>query len=339
MTTIESYFLSLSLIEAGILASLIAGLATGIGALPIFVVRSVSARLNDALLGVAAGLMLGASVFSLILPALVACAARTGSEIPATLNVAASILAGGMLLWLVHRVLPHEHFVKGREGLDGARVKGLWLFATAITVHNFPEGLAIGVGFGGGDVGNGLALTAAIFLQNLPEGFAVALAMLALDYRPSVAVIVALLTGLAETGACVRGRDHAVRNQPRDHPRNAPQRPRDRGHVRRAVRIHTDDVAGRRHRLSGGGFHKGFRWSGLRLARLQPPVSVNATVRPIWVPWVSSSRITMWPRITVAAGQPVTFMPSNGVQPHLLAIQSLAMMRFAFRSTIVKSPS
>jgi len=199
MTTIESYFLSLSLIEAGILASLIAGLATGIGALPIFVVRSVSAGLNDVLLGIAAGLMLGASAFSLILPAIAAGTARTGSETLATLDVAASILAGGALLWLVHRILPHEHFVKGREGVDGARAKGLWLFTAAITVHNFPEGLAIGVGFGGGDVGNGLALTTAIFLQNLPEGFAVALAMLGLGYRRSTAVLVALLTGLAET--------------------------------------------------------------------------------------------------------------------------------------------
>ena len=199
MTTIESYFLSLSLIEAGLLASLIAGLAAGIGALPVFVVRSISVRTNDVLLGIAAGLMLGASVFSLILPAIAAGAVRRDSGTLATLDVAAGILAGGTLLWLAHRVLPHEHFVKGREGLDASRVKGLWLFTIAITVHNFPEGLAIGVGFGDGDVGNGLALTTAIFLQNLPEGFAVALAMLALDYRPSAAVLVALLTGLVET--------------------------------------------------------------------------------------------------------------------------------------------
>ncbi len=199
MTTIESYFSSLSLIEAGILASLIAGLAAGVGALPVLVIRSVSRRANDAMLGVAAGLMLGATAFSLVLPAIDAGTARTGSQMLAALDVAAGILAGGVLLALVHRALPHEHFVKGREGLEGTRVKGLWLFTIAITVHNFPEGLAIGVGFGGGDVGNGLALTAAIFLQNLPEGFAVALAMVALGYRPSTAIAVALLTGLMET--------------------------------------------------------------------------------------------------------------------------------------------
>ncbi len=199
MTMVESYFQSLSLLEAGILASLIAGAAAGIGALPILIVRSVSQRANDVLLGTAAGLMLGATTFSLVLPAIDAGAAQTGSDMLATLGVAAGILAGGALLWLVHRVLPHEHFVKGREGQEESRVKGLWLFTIAITVHNFPEGLAVGVGFGGGDVGNGLALTAAIFLQNLPEGFAVALAMLALGYRPSVAIMVALLTGLVET--------------------------------------------------------------------------------------------------------------------------------------------
>lgn len=199
MTTIESYFSSLSLIEAGILASLIAGLAAGIGAVPVLVVRSVTQRTNDTMLGVAAGLMLGATAFSLVLPAIDAGTARAGSKILAALGVAAGILAGGVLLSLVHRALPHEHFIKGREGHEGTRVKGLWLFTIAITVHNFPEGLAVGVGFGGGDVGNGLALTAAIFLQNLPEGFAVALAMVALGYRASTAILVALLTGLVET--------------------------------------------------------------------------------------------------------------------------------------------
>jgi len=199
MTTIQTYFSSLSLVEAGILASLIAGVAAGVGAVPVLVVRSVSRRTNNMMLGIAAGLMLGATAFSLVLPAIDAGTARTGSRMLAALGVAAGILAGGALLALVHRVLPHEHFVKGREGLEGTRVKGLWLFTIAITVHNFPEGLAVGVGFGGGDVGNGLALTAAIFLQNLPEGFAVALAMLALGYRASTAILVALLTGLVET--------------------------------------------------------------------------------------------------------------------------------------------
>lgn len=199
MTAIQTYFQSLSLIEAGILASLIAGAAAGIGALPIMVVQSVSQRVNDVLLGIAAGLMLGATAFSLVLPAIDAGTVRTGSEGVAALFAAIGILVGGAILWLVHRVVPHEHFVKGREGHEHARVKGLWLFTIAITVHNFPEGLAVGVGFGGGDVGNGLALTAAIFLQNLPEGFAVALAMLALGYRPATAILVALATGLVET--------------------------------------------------------------------------------------------------------------------------------------------
>jgi ZIP family zinc transporter len=199
MIMVESYFHSLSLIEAGILASLIAGAAAGIGALPVIVVRSVSQRVNDTLLGIAAGLMLGATAFSLVLPAIDAGTKRVGSEGTAALITAGGILAGGTLLWLLHGVIPHEHFIKGREGQDESRVKGLWLFIMAITVHNFPEGLAVGVGFGDGDIGNGLALTIAIFLQNLPEGFAVALAMVALKYRVSQSILVALATGLVET--------------------------------------------------------------------------------------------------------------------------------------------
>lgn len=199
MSAITAYFESLSLLAAGVLASLIAGAAAGLGALPVFVVQSVSARVQDTLLGFAAGLMLGATAFSLVLPAIDAASIQFASPSAGTLAVGGWMLAGGVLLWLAHRFIPHEHLVKGRESCEHTRIKGVWLFVIAITVHNFPEGLAVGVGFGGGDVDNGLALTAAIFLQNLPEGFAVALAMLTLGYGPLRAVWFALGTGLVET--------------------------------------------------------------------------------------------------------------------------------------------
>lgn len=199
MGTIKAFFESLTLLQAGVLASLLVGLAAGLGALPIFVVRSVSARVQDCLLGVAAGLMLGATVFSLAIPAIDVASRQLQSATLATALVGAFMLVGGVLLWLAHRYLPHEHFIKGRDEDVHSRVKGIWLFVIAITVHNFPEGLAVGVGFGGGDIANGLALTIAIFLQDLPEGFAVALALLALGYTPFVAVMVALGTGAVET--------------------------------------------------------------------------------------------------------------------------------------------
>ncbi|MCP5371748.1 MAG: ZIP family metal transporter [Hyphomicrobiales bacterium] len=199
MSAITAYFQSLTLLQAGVLASLIAGAAAGVGALPVFFVRSASTRVKDVLLGLAAGLMLGATFFSLVFPALETASGQVGSETLGTLVVAAWIMGGGVLLWVAHRLLPHEHLVKGRESADHSRIRGVWLFVIAIAVHNFPEGLAVGVGFGGGDVGNGLALTAAIFLQNLPEGFAVALAMLTLGYTTPSAVMIALATGVIET--------------------------------------------------------------------------------------------------------------------------------------------
>jgi len=77
-------------------------------------------------------------------------------------------------------------------------LEAIWLFVIAITIHNFPEGLAVGVGFGSGDVGNGIALAIGIGLQNMPEGLAVALALLGEKYTRRVAFLVALLTGLVE---------------------------------------------------------------------------------------------------------------------------------------------
>src|SRR3546814_13438636 len=84
----------------------------------------------------------------------------------------------------IYRYTPHEHFVSGPEGPSTAQFRRIWLFVIAITLHNFPEGLAVGVGFGDGDIGNGTALAIGIGLQNMPEGLAVALALLTLRYSP-----------------------------------------------------------------------------------------------------------------------------------------------------------
>lgn len=181
----------------GLLGSLLAGLGTGVGALPIFLLSKVTQRMQGALMGFGAGVMLAATSFSLIIPGLEA-ASSSASNLYAAVIVAAGILLGGAFLWLTNQYFPHEHFVKGPEGANLSNLRKIWLFVIAIAIHNFPEGLAVGVGFGGGDVTNGLILTMGIGLQNLPEGFVVALALITEKYSKWAAFGVALATGLVE---------------------------------------------------------------------------------------------------------------------------------------------
>jgi len=188
----------LSPILLGAIASLLAGLGTLLGALPAVALRRVSDRVQDVFLGFAAGVMLAASFFSLILPGLEAAQDVGASEAGAALLVVSGVLLGGACLWLVHGLVPHEHFVLGREGPETGKVRRIWLFVIAITLHNFPEGLAVGVGFGGGDIANGTALAVGIGLQNMPEGLAVAVALLTLNYSRGRALLVAAATGLVE---------------------------------------------------------------------------------------------------------------------------------------------
>lgn len=190
---------ALPMIWLGALASLGAGIATGVGALPVLGIRTVSRRLQDVLLGIAAGIMLAATLFALLLPGLEIATLRLGSDVRGTLLVGQGMFTGALLVWLVHRFVPHEHPVKGREGPPPHTVRRIWLFIFAITLHNLPEGLAVGVGVGSGEVASAASLTLGIFLQNLPEGFIVALALLPLGYRRSTAVLVALATGAVET--------------------------------------------------------------------------------------------------------------------------------------------
>lgn len=163
------------------------------------VVRSLSRRTHDALLGFAAGVMLAASAFSLLVPALRVAGVRWSDPLLGAVAVAAGFLGGTVGLHLLHRAVPHEHFVKGRDVEVGKEVRRIFLLVLAITIHNFPEGLAVGVAFGGGEVTDGLAVTAGIFLQNLPEGLVVAVALVGLGYGRLHAILVSLGTGAVET--------------------------------------------------------------------------------------------------------------------------------------------
>lgn len=188
------------LIATGTLASFLAGQATTLGALPVFFMRSMSARTQNAFLGFAAGVMLAASFFSLIIPGLnVAGEMHGGSKVAAALTVGSAILLGAGTLHLINRFAPHEHFISGpMSGAERSRLARIWLFVIAISLHNFPEGLAVGVSFGSPDDTAGYATAFGIGLQNVPEGLAVALSLAAVGYGRMFSFTVAVLTGLIE---------------------------------------------------------------------------------------------------------------------------------------------
>ncbi len=190
-----------NVILIGLTASLVAGCATGVGALPLLVTRTISKRFLDASLGFAAGVMLAATSFSLIVPAIeFQTEELSAGTFQAAFVVVAGILLGGIFIDLLDKKIPHTHFIKGHEG-DASRLKKIWLFVIAITLHNFPEGLAVGVGFGSGSeehLRNGLSLAMGIGLQNIPEGMAVAFALYGEKYSVGKSIGVALLSGLVE---------------------------------------------------------------------------------------------------------------------------------------------
>ncbi len=168
----------LSPIMLGFLGSLAAGTLTAVGAVPVLFGRIPSRATHDLSLGFAAGVMLAASFFSLIIPALDAAEPRFDNGAAPAAIVCIAILLGMAAVALMNEKLPHEHFRTGREGPDAASLRRVWLFIIAITIHNFPEGLAVGVGFGSGGMEGGLPLAIGIGLQNAPEGLAVAVSLM-----------------------------------------------------------------------------------------------------------------------------------------------------------------
>jgi len=185
-------------VALGAIASLIAGLGTGVGALPVLLPWVPDAKVEGVLLGIGGGIMLAATSFSLIVPGTNAAVDLGYSEAIAALIMGLGICLGGGLLWLVHNRFPHEHIFKGQEGPTVKNLKRIWLFVAAITLHNFPEGLAVGVGFGSGNTTQGLTLALGIALQNMPEGLVVAWSLKSLQYSPLYALGISTLTGLVE---------------------------------------------------------------------------------------------------------------------------------------------
>ncbi|MDB5732559.1 MAG: zinc/iron permease [Variovorax sp.] len=191
--------------RGAVVGGLFAALATSLGTVPVLLSQQFSQRSYDSMLGFGAGVMLAASSFSLVIPALAAARAQGAGGWGAGAIVGLGILAGAALLLLIDRTVPHEHFVKGLEGPQARALKRVWLFVLAISLHNLPEGLAIGVAFAGSDPIGATALATGISIQDVPEGMVVAVALRSVGYGRWLSAGLGVLSGLVEPLAAVFG--------------------------------------------------------------------------------------------------------------------------------------
>lgn len=181
----------------GLIGGLFITLLNTFGALFVLFMRKVSVKFLDSALGFAAGVMLTASFTSLILP---------GIEYGGIWPVIIGMIIGVFFLDLADRYIPHMHFIKGKEGGSTGRIKAVWLFIIAITLHNMPEGLAVGVGFGSGNLKDAFTLMMAIGLQNIPEGLAVSISSLNAGLgKRFYASFVGIRAGLVEIPLAILG--------------------------------------------------------------------------------------------------------------------------------------
>lgn len=180
--------------EVAILTALGVGGATVIGSVMGFIFKDLSHKFSDVVMAFAAGVMLSASVIGLILPSL-----DYGGRYGLIITIV-GIFVGAISLNFLDRVVPHLHNLIGDEGVtqDSARMRKVLLFVSAIAIHNLPEGVAAGVGFGSGDMSQAFVIAGGIVLQNIPEGMIIIGPMLAAGISSKKAFICALFTGLVE---------------------------------------------------------------------------------------------------------------------------------------------
>lgn len=179
-----------------LLTALGVGGSTVIGSILGFLFKKISHRFSDIVLSLAAGVMLCAAVVGLILPSL-------EYDGPAPLFVTtAGIFCGAITLNILDKAVPHLHRLAGVETeshyMDSEKLNKVLLFVMAIAIHNLPEGIAAGVGFGSGDTAHALSIAAGIALQNIPEGMVIIAPMLAAGISPGRTFLCALATGIIE---------------------------------------------------------------------------------------------------------------------------------------------
>ena len=184
--------------ELVLLTALGVGGATIIGAIIGFAFKNLSHKFSDIILSFAAGVMLAAAVMGLVIPS-VEYGESYGMPIALLITVA-GIFVGAICLNFVDKLVPHLHRLAGVE-IEEHSNKGLGkvlLFVMAIAIHNLPEGIAAGVGFGSGDVSRALTIAGGIALQNIPEGMVVIAPMLAAGVSKKRTLLIASMTGLVE---------------------------------------------------------------------------------------------------------------------------------------------
>ena len=199
--------------EIVLLTALGVGGATVIGAAMGFCFKKITHKFSDIVLAFAAGIMLAAAVIGLIIPSL-----EYGQEMvgwPAIIITIAGIFFGALVISLLDKLVPHLHNPdgeeneehQGNEALDrsllktdsgDARANKILLFVLAIAIHNLPEGIAAGVGFGSGNDAEAIMIALGIALQNIPEGMVIIAPMLASGISPKKTFLIASLTGLVE---------------------------------------------------------------------------------------------------------------------------------------------
>ena len=184
-----------------LLTALGVGGATVIGAVIGFLFKNVSHKFSDIVLSFAAGVMLAAAVFGLIVPSL-----ENGGNLGLLVTVV-GIFAGALCLNLVDKLVPHLHKLMGAEQEEhhNANLNKVLLFVLAIAIHNLPEGIAAGVGFGSDNTSQALIIASGIALQNVPEGMVIIAPMLAAGVSKKKTFVCALATGLVEVAGTLIG--------------------------------------------------------------------------------------------------------------------------------------
>jgi ZIP family zinc transporter len=180
--------------ELVLITALGVGGATLVGAVLGFVFKKISHKFTDITLGFAAGVMLAAAVLGLVLPSL-----EHGGRY-AIVTTVIGIFAGAFCLNLVDKLVPHLHKLVGTdiEDHNNAGLNKVLLFVMAIAIHNLPEGIAAGVGFGAEDTSHAFLIAGGIALQNIPEGMVIIAPMLASGISPKRTFLCAAATGLIE---------------------------------------------------------------------------------------------------------------------------------------------